>query len=376
MQRLRQVDSRARTTASKAMAKDADAHWLFTSGAAETAIMKTPCDERRMRRDELIHALMLAYGEVRKKLTNSMPEARMRLRDIVFSAVVHAPEPLQKTLVQQVLSRRVAWSTGRAPDLSPPKTFNEHILHRIIHDRDPRLKIVNDKLAVRQFIAASVGDEFVVPLLGAWSSASAIEWDRLPRSFVLKPSHSSGLVEIVKDASSQERRRLERLAASWLTTDYFHRSLEWGYQGLPRNILAEPMLKGPLGEPAMELQIQVVCGTAVQIGVITGEKGTADRYGDWFFMNGMRHPGRRREPLRHAPLPTFIRQQAAPVAEKVAAGFDQMRVDFYVTSDGLKIGELTPYHSGGHAKFDPPELDLQMGEIWTARLREAAGSRD
>ena len=71
------------------------------------------------------------------------------------------------------------------------------ILHRIIYDRDPKLRIVCDKVAVRRLIEERVGVEYVVPLLGVWQRASEIPGIRLPQKFVLKPSHSSGPFAIV-----------------------------------------------------------------------------------------------------------------------------------------------------------------------------------
>ncbi len=53
-----------------------------------------------------------------------------------------------------------------------------------------------------------------------------------------------------------------------------------------------------------------------------------------------------------------------PVAERVSAGFSHLRVDFYLTSDGPKIGELTPYHVAGTAKWNPPEWDEKLGRLW------------
>ena len=59
------------------------------------------------------------------------------------------------------------------------------------------------------------------------------------------------------------------------------------------------------------------------------------------------------------------------MAEKIAKGFDQLRVDFFVTSEGLKIGELTVYHGAGRSNFDPPELDAELGQMWTQSMQRA-----
>ena len=95
------------------------------------------------------------------------------------------------------LLRRYRRAQRRWPRLWPPVTFNDHIVHRSLFDHDPRFTVLSDKIAVKQFIAERVGDAYVVPLLGAWDSVEAIEWDQLPQQFVIKPSASSGPYAVV-----------------------------------------------------------------------------------------------------------------------------------------------------------------------------------
>lgn len=292
-----------------------------------------------------------------------MKWARRLLNRLVVYGIAVLPDRWQTLAIRHVLTRRFFLRSGRWPNIESPQSFNENILRRIIYDRDPRLKIMCDKIAVRVYIKDRVGEAFVVPILGQWATSRALVLDGLPNTFVLKPSHSSGQVALIR--GDFNRLELKAKARLWLSIDYFSRSLEWGYLGVPRRIIAEPFLRGPDGGPAVEVQVQVVKGRTVQIGIITGERGTATRFGDWFYSDGTRHPGRQRQPLRHDPLPSIVFDEIVPVAEKIAKDFDQMRVDFYLTDQGPKIGELTPYHSGAYANFDPPELDFEIGALWT-----------
>jgi hypothetical protein len=267
--------------------------------------------------------------------------------------------------IERLLVERYARLKRRLPRLNPPQSFNEHVLHRIIYDRDPRLKTVCDKLAVREYIARRLGSQFVVPLLGVWTRASDIPWADLPKRYVLKPNHSSGAVVFAESLSGGPRPPSSVLD-SWMQQDYFDRTLEWGYRGLPRRITAEPLLLGPDGRAPMEVQVQVVKGRTVQIGLITGRKHTPERFGDWFYADGLRHPGRTRQPIRHDPLPSIIHKEIVPLAEYIGSSFIHLRVDFYITHGGLKVGELTPYPGGGLSNFDPPDLDEEIGRLWTA----------
>jgi hypothetical protein len=51
-------------------------------------------------------------------------------------------------------------------------------------------------------------------------------------------------------------------------------------------------------------------------------------------------------------------------AERISRDFSSLRVDFFMASNGLRIGELTPYTLGGMNRWDPPELDEKLGQLW------------
>jgi hypothetical protein len=287
-----------------------------------------------------------------------------RFRDFIRRMLRRVPVIGQRMICAS-LEQRYKNRHGLAPRLNPPVSFNEHILHRIIYDRDPRLKVICNKLAVRDFIRKHAGPEFVVPLLGVWKDPTEIDWDSLPQRFVLKPNHASGPVAIVLGDSDRNPDLLTESACNWLSYDYFDKSLEWAYLGIPRRILAEPLLTGPEGGPPTEAQVLVFFGKAAYIRVLTGKKLTPDRRDNWFDATGTRLP------LCHdaIPLGDFVLSEGdvrilVPVAERVSAGFSHLRVDFYLTNDGPKIGELTPYHAGGTAMWDPPNWDEKLGRVW------------
>lgn len=257
---------------------------------------------------------------------------------------------------------------GRPPRLLRPVTFNEHILHRLLFDRDPRLKIVSDKIAVKTLIAETAGPQYVVPLLGRWDRAEDIDWAALPRSFVLKPNQTSGPFEIVEDREAADIARLTEIARDWLDasrptgTDI---NYEWGYQGIKRFVMAEPRLRGTDDGTVGELSVFVFHGQALLLRRFAGQKLTQQRRDAWFDRNGRRVAIASRKIQSAAlPLPDDIRAEAVAASDRAAAGFTHMRVDFYLATEGLKIGELTPYSWGGYCAFAPPELDERLGRLW------------
>lgn len=197
------------------------------------------------------------------------PSAHGRLAAPVLRLLRRLPV-VGPPLVRATLIRRHRLATGRTPRLDPPATFNERMLHRMLHDRDPRLRAMNDKLAMREMVARQLGPAFVVPLLGVWDDPTRIDWTALPDRFVLKPSHASGRVALVRTPAERDPAALAARARDWLASDHFDVSLEWGYRDLPRRILAEPLLTGADGAAAPELQVFTFGGRAALYRVSTG----------------------------------------------------------------------------------------------------------
>lgn len=275
--------------------------------------------------------------------------------------------------------QRYEKAMGATPRLNPPVTFSEHLIHRILFDRDPRLKIVSDKLAVRSLIEERVGPDYVVPLLGAWDDAAHIAWETLPSSYVLKPNHGSGMVAVVHDANSVDRQKLRAEAQSWLGTDYFDVALEWGYRGLPRRILAESLLTGPDGTSPPEVQVMTFHGNAVLMRVLTGKKGKGTRRANWFDAGGVEQSLRSRDiPVGSYRMTRDMARRLVSLAGKAAAGFDHLRVDFYLTDSGPKIGELTSYHASGIVEWNDLTYDEMLGRCWrdpSEAFRHSHGER-
>lgn len=84
-------------------------------------------------------------------------------------------------------------------DLKNPKSFNEKLQWLKCYYRDLIMPICADKVAVRDIVAQIIGKEYLVPIYGVFNSVEEIDISKLPNSFVLKPSHSSGRVIVCTD---------------------------------------------------------------------------------------------------------------------------------------------------------------------------------
>jgi hypothetical protein len=263
------------------------------------------------------------------------------------------------------LLRRYASIFGHRPRLDPPVGYNEHITHRLLHDRDPRFKIICDKIAVKKLVADRVGPKYTVPLLGAWRRAEQIPWDLLPESFVLKPNQTSGPFVLVESRGTLDLRVLTAEVRSWLRRNSYVLDAEWGYAGIPRSIMAEPLLRGPGGNQALEIYVDTFQGRAAVVRLLTGRKFTHERRDAWFDVNGRQLALKLKDvESLSMKVDCGLRREVVAIAEAVSAGMSSLRIDFLVTAEGPRVVELTAYPCAGRALWEKPEMDEMMGRFF------------
>ncbi|MGH8518185.1 MAG: ATP-grasp fold amidoligase family protein, partial [Panacagrimonas sp.] len=297
-----------------------------------------------------------------------------RIRAALRRWALCAPAGLQRQVIHRIAVRSYTQCVGRAPDLRRPRRFSEYVTHRLVYDRDPLLKKISDKLAVRRIIAETVGDQYVVPLLGTWKRAGEVAWRDLPLPAVFKPTHLSGPFKFLHDLRSIDLEALMREADGWLGEDYFDRNAEWAYLGCPRRLVAEPLLLAPDRGPLVEASVFTFHGEPVLIKALQGRKGSKERCCLWQDPAGQT-PGLSditplaRERLAAAEFLRMKRQvddaraEMLDVSARIGSRIPLVRVDFYLTDHGLRIGELTAYPLGGTTRYEPPEWDERLGQM-------------
>ena len=121
----------------------------------------------------------------------------------------------------------------RPLSFSHPQTFNEKLnLLKISPDAE-RLAPYADKIAVRDYVAATLGPDVLIPLLGTWRTPAEIDFASLPPSFVLKCNHGSGQNLVVRDKSTLDLPATRRLLRSWLRENHYRISAERIYRPSP-----------------------------------------------------------------------------------------------------------------------------------------------
>lgn len=260
----------------------------------------------------------------------------------------------------------------------------------MLRDHRPLLVTFSDKAAVRAYIGAAVGEQYLPALHAQLDDPRDLVDVQLPDAFVLKPTHGSGAVVVVSPAAPAEARlpdrggawtythvrpraadraHLARVGAEWLEQLYGQGpNREWAYGLVPRRLIVEELLAGPGGEIPDDYKLFVFNQRCRYVQVDGGRFGrrTQDFFAtDWEHLSMSGGP-----PWADPPPPVPDRlDEMITLAERLGADTDFVRVDLYVLPDRVVVGELTSYPAGGHSPFYPASFNTDFGRHWTVPKR-------
>lgn len=249
------------------------------------------------------------------------------------------------------------WRHRRLPDLERPTRFTELVQARKLSDRDPRLPLMADKLAVKDHVAAVLGPGWVTPTL--WSGDVPPDHAPWPRPFVLKARHGCRQVLVVRAGDDWGVARAR--AADWLKRPYGVWLDEWLYRHIPRGLLAE-VFAGPGPALPVDYKLFAFGGRVEYVAIHSGRDLDGRTHRQVVVDRGWRYVAGPSD-APPTPRPASLERMVAG-AEVLAAPFDFVRVDLYDLPDGPRFGELTFYPGSGLDRFESAALDGEMGAHW------------
>lgn len=252
---------------------------------------------------------------------------------------------------------------GYWPNLRQPRSLNEKLAWTKLHQRDPRLPALSDKIAVRDYVRERLGNDYLIPLLATADRADDLDFDALPSAFALKANHGCGWVHLVRDKSAEALEALKHKANSWLKHRFGKRTGEWWYAPITPKLLVEDLLTDPDHPTVWEYKCWCFHGRVEYILV------HYDRFNHhtttFFDRDWKQMPFWRANMPGSAMPPPHNLDQLISAAERLAHGFDFIRVDLYQRPSGqLQFGELTFCPSAARAGFEPVEWDFRLGDLW------------
>lgn len=272
---------------------------------------------------------------------------------------------------ERYLKKRWKIEFGKELDLDNPRTFNEKLQWLKLYNRKDIYTIMADKYEAKKYVGSIIGDEYIIPTLGIYDRFDDIDFNRLPNQFVIKCTHDSGGVIIVKDKSKfkidQSRKKINKL----LRRNFYWRGREWPYKNIKPRIIIEKYMEDKNDKELRDYKLFCFNGKFKMLFIATNRQGEGEVCFDFFdhnfkhlpFTNG--HPHAQVKPHKPKNL-----QKMIELAEKLSEDIPQIRIDFYETNGKIYFGEITFYHFSGFTKFEPEEWDKKLGDMINLRKKK------
>lgn len=270
------------------------------------------------------------------------------------------------------ISLRYRCQMGYWVNWKHPKTFTEKLQWLKVYNHRPEYTMMVDKYAVKQYVADRIGWQHIIPTLGVWDKAEDINWDTLPKQFVLKTTHGggSGGVVLCKDKMTFDKNvAIVKLNKS-MSSDIYSALREWPYKNVKRQVIAEKFMipNDKLNDPTYDLtDYKFFCFNGVpKFCQVIRDRHTCESID--FYDMAWNHQG-------FVGLNPVARNGLTPVArpehfdemkgicKTLSANVPFLRVDLYEINGNVYFGELTFYPASGFGHFTPPEWNKRLGEL-------------
>lgn len=250
-------------------------------------------------------------------------------------------------------------------NLENPKSFNEKLQWLKLHDRKPEYTRMVDKCEAKQYVAERIGAEYIIPTLGVWNRFDEIDFDELPEQFVLKCTHDSGGIVVVRDKRAFDVKQARKKISKTLARNYYWAGREWPYKDVKPRVLAEQYMQNENERDLTDYKFYCFNGEPrflyISVGLEDHETARISFLTcDWQFAPYERSDYRGFDTL--PPKPRNF-ERMLEIASVLSAGIPFLRVDLYEINGQVYFSELTFSPCSGFMPFKNPEHDLEIGKM-------------
>lgn len=273
---------------------------------------------------------------------------------------IKGSDTLDKLYLQMLYKHEM----GEKINFDKPLTFNEKLQWLKIYNKNPIYTQLVDKFEVKKIIAQKFGDKCVIPTYGIWSAFNDIDFDKLPNRFVLKCTHDSGSVVIVKDKSKLDFHKTKEVLSHSLKRNYYDNTREWPYKNVKPRIIAEKYI---IDENNELNDYKFYCFNGYVDCVMACYERSSGNPKFYFFDNEWKLKrinvrGKYAPEDFSKPKPVRL-DEMFYIAQELSKGIPFVRVDLYEVSGKVYFGEMTFCPQSG---LDPnylPETDKYFGKL-------------
>ena len=302
--------------------------------------------------------------EMNSTIKNILGNAYPVIQNNIFRMIgTISPKTLASIQYQRGFGRKIDWND--------PKDINEKINWLKFNTDTTAWTTLADKFRVREHVERMGLGNMLVKLYGHWDDAEDINWDALPRQFIMKTNNGSGEVFICKDKAEIDTAAWTAAFKTQLAVKFGRSMGEPHYNRIKPCIIAEELLdcrKQPIPSSSLiDYKIWSFDGKPAYIWACYNRTHASVQVAlydlDWNF-----HPeysiSTPHYILADKPMPKpKSLDQMLHAAAVLSKGFPELRVDLYEVDDKPYFGELTFSSAAGFNDFYTPEFLRILGDL-------------
>ncbi len=263
---------------------------------------------------------------------------------------------------EDFLKKKYKQVFGVRLNLDNPQTYNEKLQWLKLYDRKKEYTKMVDKYEVKKYVADTIGKKYVIPTIDVWNSVNDIDFDKLPKQFVLKCTHDSGGVVICKDKDKFNFIKAKKVLTKAIKKDFYKAVREWPYKNVKHRIIAEEYITDEDGQDIKDYKFYCFNGKVKCIMVNSDRNSEEVTKADYFDENfnwlnftwGYQHS-------KNIPCKPQGFEEMKRIAEILSKDLIHVRIDLYYVKNKIFFGEITFYDGSGFSKIEPKEWDLKLG---------------
>ena len=246
-------------------------------------------------------------------------------------------------------------------NLRNPKTYNEKLNWLKLHDHNPIYTTMVDKYEAKKYVADIIGDEYIIPTLGVWNHFDEIDFDALPNQFVLKCTHDSEGLVIVKDKNKLDKKLAREKIEAALKLNFYYIGREWPYKNVKPRIIAEQYMEDHVDGELRDYKFFCFDGEPKAMFIASDRSKDATKF-DYYDLDFNHLDLKQHYPNAGTVRKPVTFDKMIELSKVLSKGLPHVRVDFYEVNGHLYFGEMTFYHFSGFMPFQPAKWDDIFGE--------------
>ena len=262
--------------------------------------------------------------------------------------------------------------TGEVLNLNNPITFNEKIQWSKLFETNELRTLLSDKFLVRNWVENKIGKNYLIPLYGVYENFEEINFEILPKSFVIKCNHGSGMNIIIDDKNNINLNLIKEKINTWMSIDYSYIcGFEMQYHNIKRKIIIEKKLENNDSHDLYDYKFWCFGGKVKYIQFLS-ERYTNGLKMAFYDINWVKQ-----DFVYNVPLDDKIIEKPhnlnkmIELSEVLSSGFSYVRVDFYRLNNGdIYFGEMTFTSDSGKSKWSNNAINKELGDLYVLPVKD------